>query len=105
MVATDAGLSGVGNRKLLIRVQQMRPRGAVAVLALDIHHVRGQFRAEEPDQTLPFFELRVRILWRLPGFKPNHMAFQAFRVEVFAFLFQSGKRMSVAAFFPDFRCF
>ena len=68
MVAADTGFSGVGNRKLLIRVQQMRPRGAVAVLALDIHHVRSQFRAEEPDQTLPFFELRVRILRRLPGF-------------------------------------
>ena len=33
------------------------------------------------------------------------MAFEAFRVEVFAFLFQSGKRMGMAAFFPDFRCF
>ena len=68
MVAADAGFSGVGNRKLLIRVKQMRPRGAVAVLALDIHHVRSQFRTEKPDQTLPFFELRVRILRRLPGF-------------------------------------
>ena len=64
MVAADAGFSGVGNRKLLIRVQQMRPRGSVAVLALDIHHVRGQFRAEEPDQTLPFIELRIHILRR-----------------------------------------
>ena len=90
MVAADAGFSRVGNRKLLIRVQQMRPRGSVAVLALNIHHVRSQFRAEEPDQTLPFFELLVSILRRLPGFEPDHMAFETFRVEVFAFLFQSG---------------
>ena len=68
MVAADAGSSRIGNRKLLIRVQQMRPRRAVAVLALDIHHVRTQFRTEEPNQTLPFFELWVRILLRLPGF-------------------------------------
>ena len=46
MVATDAGFPWVGYRKLLIRVQQMRPRGSVAVLALDIHHVRGQFRGK-----------------------------------------------------------
>ena len=68
MVAADAGFPGIGNRKLLIWVQQMRPRGAVAVLALDVHHVRSEFRAEETDQTLQFFELRVRILRRLPGF-------------------------------------
>ena len=68
MVAADAGFPGIGNRKFLIRVHQMRPRGSVAVLTLDIHHVRSQFRAEEPDQTLPFFELRVRILWGLLGF-------------------------------------
>ena len=43
MVAADAGFPGVGNRELLIRVQQMRPRGSVAVLALNIHHVRSEF--------------------------------------------------------------
>ena len=55
MVAADAGFFGVGYRKLLIRVQQMRPRGSMAVLALDIHHVRGQFRAEETYQPRPLF--------------------------------------------------